>query len=195
MPQDHDDPEARRRQLALFRFAIISDLDIEALPRGQRSARLADLATWTYRVPDGHERQFSVRTLWTWWSAYCHHGLDGLLPGRRRDRGTPRALAPDVLKAAIALRHEVPSRSTATLIDILATQHRVARGQLCRATLDRHLAEAGASRRRLKTLGDKHYIRLLFQRPNQLWIGDYHGSVAALGPRPRALRHPPPLRV
>jgi hypothetical protein len=46
-----------------------------------------------------------------------------------------------------------------------------------------------------KTLGDKRYIRLLFQRPNQLWIGDYHGSVAALGPRPRALRHPPPLRV
>lgn len=43
-----------------------------------------------------------------------------------------------------------------------------------RATLDRHLARAGASRRRLTTLGDKRYIRLLFERPNQFWIGDYH---------------------
>ncbi len=151
MPQDRDDPEARRRQLALFRFAIISDLDIEALPRGQRSARLADLATRTYRVPEGHERQFSVRTLWTWWSAYCRHGLDGLLPRRRRDRGTPRALVPELLEAAIALRREVPSRSTATLIDILETQHRVVRGQLRRArsiaTSPRPAPRVAASRR------------------------------------------------
>src|SRR5713101_2035895 len=152
MPQDRDDPEARRRQLALFRFAIISDLDIEALPRGQRSARLTELATRTYRAPDGRERRLSLRTLWTWWSAYRRHGLEGLLPRHRRDRGTPRALVPELLEAAIALRREVPSRSTATLIDILATQQRVVRGQLRRATLDRYLAEAGASRRRLKTL-------------------------------------------
>jgi len=174
MRQDRDDPEARRRHLALFRFGIISDLDIETLPRGERSTRLAELATRTYRAPDGRERRFSLRTLWTWWSAYRRQGLDGLLPRHRRDRGTPRALTPDLLEAAIALRREVASRSTATLIDILETQHRVVPGQLRRATLDRHLAEAGASRRRLKTLGDKRYIRLLFQRPNQLWIGDYH---------------------
>jgi transposase InsO family protein len=47
-------------------------------------------------------------------------------------------------------------------------------GQLRRATLDRHLAQAGVTRRRLKTLGDKRYIRLLFGRPNQFWVGDYH---------------------
>jgi transposase InsO family protein len=174
MRQDRDDPEARRRAVALFRFAIISDLDIETLPRGERSARLVDLASRTYRVPEGRERQFSVRTLWTWWSAYRRQGLDGLLPHRRADRGTPRTLTPELLDAAIALRREVPSRSTATLIDILETQRRVVPGQLRRATLDRHLAEAGASRRYLKTLGDKRYIRLLFERPNQLWIGDYH---------------------
>jgi putative transposase len=169
-----DDPEARHRQLALFRHAVIGELDIETLPRGERSARIAELATRTYRSPDGRERRFSTRTLWAWWSAYRHHGLEGLLPQRRQDRGTLRALAPAVLEAAIALRREVPSRSTATLIHILETQHGVVRGQLRRATLDRHLAQAGASRRRLKTLGDKRYIRLLFQRPNQLWVGDYH---------------------
>ncbi len=174
MRQARDDPEARRRQVALFRFAIISDLDIEALPRGQRSARLAELATRPYRAPDGRERHVSLRTLWTWWSTYRRDGLDGLLPRHRRDRGMSRAVTPELLEAAIALRREVPSRSTTTLIDILETQHRIVPGQLHRATLDRHLAEAGASRRRLKTLGDKRYIRLLFERPNQLWIGDYH---------------------
>jgi transposase InsO family protein len=174
MHDECDDPDARHQQQALFRHAVIGELDIEALPRGERSARIAELATRSYRTPDGRERRFSARTLWTWWSAYRQHGLEGLLPKHRQDRGTLRALSREVLDAAIALRREVPSRSTTTLIDILATAGRVVRGQLRRATLDRHLAHAGVTRRRLRTLGDKRYIRLLFERPNQFWVGDHH---------------------
>ncbi|MGH7262207.1 MAG: DDE-type integrase/transposase/recombinase, partial [Nitrospiraceae bacterium] len=173
-PRPDDDPDTRRRQVALFRHAIIGELDIETLPRGERSARITELASRAYRAPEGPERHFSARTLWTWWSAYQRHGLDGLLPQRRHDRGTLRALSRETLDAVIALRREAPSRSTATLIHILETQGRVVRGQLRRATLDRHLGAAGVARRRLRTLGDKRYIRLLFARPNQLWIGDYH---------------------
>jgi transposase InsO family protein len=174
MAHDRDDPEARRRQVALFRHAIIGELDIEALPRGERSARLAELAARTYQTPVGRARRFTARTLWAWWSAYRRDGLEGLRPRVRKDRGALKALRPEVLETAIALRQEVPSRSTTTLIDILQTARRIVPGQLRRSTLDRHLAAAGASRRRLKTLGDKRYIRLLFERPNQLWVGDYH---------------------
>jgi putative transposase len=174
MARDRDDPDARRRQVALFRHAIIGELDIEALPRGERSVRLAELAARTYQTPDGHERRFSVRTLWAWWSAYRGAGLDGLQPKRRKDHGEPKVVDRVLLEAAIALRQEVPSRSTATLIHILQTAGRIVPGQLHRSTLDRHLAAACASRRRLRTLGDKRYIRLLFERPNQFWVGDYH---------------------
>ncbi|MGH7312744.1 MAG: DDE-type integrase/transposase/recombinase [Candidatus Rokuibacteriota bacterium] len=174
MARDRDDPDARRRQVALFRHAIIGELDIEALPRGERSARLTELAARTYQSPDGRARRFSVRTLWAWWSAYQRAGLEGLLPKMRTDHGQPRAVERPVLEAAIALRLEVPSRSTATLIHILQTAGRIVPGQLRRSTLDRHLAAAGMARRRLRTLGDKRDIRLLFERPNQFWVGDYH---------------------
>jgi putative transposase len=175
MPRPPDvDPETRRRRIALFRHAIIGELDVEALPRGARSTRIAELAARSYREGDGPERRFSARTLWAWWSAYRRHGLDGLVPKRRADAGRPRALSAELLEAAVTLRREVPSRSTATVIHILETEGRVVRGQLRRATLDRHFAQAGAARRRLRTLGDKRYIRLLFERPNQLWVGDYH---------------------
>ena len=172
--RDRTDRDARRRQLALFRHAIIGELDIETLRRGERSARIAELAGRTYQLPDGSTRRFSARTLWAWWSAYQRHGLEGLLPKARADRGTLRALTPALLTEAVGLRQEIPSRSTATLIHILETQGRILHGQLHRATLDRHLNHAGASRRQLKTLGDKRYTRLLFERPNQFWIGDYH---------------------
>jgi putative transposase len=72
-----------------------------------------------------------------WWSAYHRDGLEGLLPRVRKDRGTLKGLRPEVLDAAIALRREVPSRSTATLSDILRAQRLIAAGQLGRSTLDR----------------------------------------------------------
>jgi putative transposase len=87
MARDRDDPDARRRQVALFRHAIVGELDIEALPRGERSARLTELAARTYQTPDGRARRFSVRTLWAWWSAYQRAGLPGLLPKLRTDSG------------------------------------------------------------------------------------------------------------
>jgi len=160
--------------VALFRHAIIGALDIEALPRGERSARLAELAARTSQTPDGRARRFSIRTLWAWWSAYQRVGLAGLLPKVRKDHGQPKAVDRALLEAAIALRRDVPSRSTATLIHILQTAGRIVPGQLRRSTLDRHLAAAGMARRRLRTLGDKRYLRLLFERPNQFWVGDYH---------------------
>jgi hypothetical protein len=69
MPDERDDPEVPRRQKTLFRHAIIGELDIEALPRGERSARVAELATRSYRTPEGRERQLSTRRLRTWWRA------------------------------------------------------------------------------------------------------------------------------
>ena len=40
-----------------------------------------------------------------------------------------------------------------------------------RATLDRHLARRGASRRQLRVLGSKRTIRLHFEHFGDLWVG------------------------
>jgi transposase InsO family protein len=170
----YDENEGRRRALALFRKSLLADLDEPGLPRGEISARIAELASRAILLPDGHERCFSHRTLWSWWSAYKKQGLTGLLPGERSDKGLPREITAELLAAAVEKRKEIPSRSSKTIIDILERQGIVAQGKLRRSTLDRHLDRAGYSRRRLKTLGAKRYIRMLFEQPNQFWVGDYH---------------------
>lgn len=183
-----DDIDERRRATALFRHAVIAELDYETLPVGELTARIDELAKTTFRLPGGSERTFTSRTLWSWWSAYKNRGLDGLLPKCRTDRGCSKAIEPAVLEAAIQCRREVPSRSTKTIIDVLVKQGLVAKGQLQRSTLDHHLAEAGMSRRRLKTLGDKRFIRLLFDRPNQFWVGDYHDAPLLWDPETQRFR-------
>ncbi len=183
-----DDLDDRRRDVALFRHRVIADLDLETLPRGELSVRIATLAARTFTTPAGDERTFTERTIWSWWSAYKRHGLHGLVPAARKDRGTSRVIDQQLLDAAIAARNEIPSRSTSTVIDVLVLQRAVPRGKLRRSTLDRHLDHAGASRRRLKTLGDKRFIRMLFERPNQLWVGDYHEAPILWDPREERFR-------
>jgi len=177
-----DDNEDRRRGLALLRQRLLTDLEEPNLPRGEISVRIAEIASRAIMLPDGSERCFSERTLWSWWSAYKKKGLTGLLPRTRSDLGLPREITPELLAAAIEKRKEVPSRSTKTIIDILEREKVVAEGQLRRSTLDRHLDLAGYSRRRLKTLGAKRYIRILFEHPNQLWVGDYHEAPILFDP-------------
>jgi transposase InsO family protein len=177
-----DDNEDHRRAIALFRRQLLEDLIESDLLRGEISARLAEIAAKAVLLPDGRERHYSLRTLWSWWSGYRNQGLTGLLPAERSDKGVPREITPELLARVIEKRKELPSRSTATIIDILEREGLVAAGRLHRSTLDRHLDQAGHSRRRLKTLGDKRYIRMLFEHPNQLWVGDYHEAPILFNP-------------
>lgn len=170
---DIDDIDERRRLIALFRQQVIEGLD-EPLERGELTTRVLELARQLFTPPLGTPRRFSQRTIWYWLKGWRKAGLIGLVPSVRPDRGTPKSIRPDVLDAAVQLRRELPSRSTATLIDILERQRRIPKGTLARSTLDHHLGLAGASRRILKTLGSKRHIRLQFERPNELWVGDYH---------------------
>jgi transposase InsO family protein len=168
-----DEIDDRRRHVALFRQAVIGEVEAPELERGEISARIAELAERTFEPPWGGERRFSERTLWSWWGAYKKGGLVGLVPCSR-EQG-PREVTPEVLEAAVKMRTtEGPWRSTSTVIDVLEKQGLVGPGKLKRSTLDRHLCAAGASRRRLKTLGDKRFTRLLFEHPNDFWVGDYH---------------------
>ena len=183
-----DDNEDRRRAIALFRETLLEDLSDTDLPRGEISARITETASKLAVLADGAERRFSERTLWSWWSAYRKHGLLGLMPAERSDKGVPREITPELLARAIEKRVEVPSRSTSTIIDILQREGIAAEGRLHRSTLDRHLERAGYSRRRLRTLGDKRYIRMLFERPNQLWVGDYHEAPILFVPQTNRFR-------
>jgi putative transposase len=167
-----DEIDERRRAIALFRHAVVGELEFEGLSRGELSARIHDLSSRKWKMPDEEERKFTERTIWNWWIDYKRDGLKGLIPESRKTG--PREIGPEILKEAIQARKEIPSRSTRTIINVLELKRVVPRGKLKRSTLDRILDDAGESRRRLKTLGNKIFTRLLFSQPNEFWVGDYH---------------------
>src|SRR5258705_11032223 len=59
--------------------------------RGEVIARISAIPT---RWPSGPPRRISRATLYRWLECYAKHGLPGLRPRRRKDRGTHRAALP-----------------------------------------------------------------------------------------------------
>ena len=164
----------RRLRLALFRYRLI----VEALeaPKGERAARLREVAKLEHALPDGTSLRVTVRTLERWMERYRVGHLKALVRGRRTDARSLRAFPTAALDRVIALRKEAVGRSTATLIDLLERAGEVAPGALKRSTLDRHLDRHEASRRRLGLLGQKRHVRLHFERPLDFVVGDFHAG-------------------
>ena len=184
------DEEIRRRddelalQIALFRYGVIAPaVEPEALPPGERSARVRAIAAAPHYRPGAGSVRVAERTVYAWMRSYRAEGIEGLLPAVRKDRGTRRALSDRVLARAIALREEVPGRWTSTLIDILEREGTL-RGErpFHRATLDRHLDRLGKSRRALHIRASPRTTKLEVEGFGTLWVGDYHHGPTILRP-------------
>jgi transposase InsO family protein len=153
---------------AMRRFILISPLLEPALTEAEASAhRRALLAT---RTPDGCP-VLSARTLRRWVEAYHTGGLEALQPRHRRDWGLVKAVTPDVLDAAIALKEELPTRSVRAILEILEQEGLLAAGAVPRATLDRHLRRVGVMTRRAQPLA-RGARRFQKAHRNQLWQSD-----------------------
>lgn len=130
------------REEALRRFGLIAPLLEEELPGIEKARRRAILLS---------ERDVSERTMRRWLAAYRTGGFDALIPKERKDKGTCRAIAPEVLALAEECRKELPRRSSGLIRDWLKTQgHTVAR-----STLERHLRQNGLSGRQLRSEAQK----------------------------------------
>jgi len=186
----NDESQSQRRDdeqailLALFRYGVIAPLlEREDFARGEKTALVRDLAAQTHHLPGRGPVQVKERTIWAWLRSYRGGGIEALRPRWRKDKGTSRVLDEAVLQRAVQLRQENPKRWTSTLLDILEREKTLAGKPVPhRATLDRHLARRGASRRLMRVLGGKRTIKMKFENFGDLWVGDYHHGPVILGP-------------
>jgi putative transposase len=181
-----DDENARVE--ALFRYRVIAPLlaPHECLSLRER---VAERAAAPHMLPNGDERTFSSRTLWTWLGLFRQGSIEALHPAYRKDKGSMRALSQKELDRAEVLRREVPKRWTSTVLDILIREHTLSSETAPhRATLDRHLRARGASRRQLAVLGEKRTRKMRFDAFGDLWVGDYHEGPLVLCPDGRTTK-------
>lgn len=143
----NNDVQRWEDRIALNRFQLISPLLDEGLDPAKRIALRNKLA---------EDNGTSARSLYRYEKAYREGEFSGLKPASRKKQRSQEL--PEnfdfLLEQAIQLRKEVPERSVAQIIDILEMEGHVVPGTLKRATLQRHLYQAGFGREHMKTYRD-----------------------------------------
>jgi transposase InsO family protein len=184
-------PKTRQEAVAVFRHGVIGALTQAQMDRGQLQAALRQLSRQRFRPPAAKAtRCYSVSTLERWYYRYRRRGLDGLLPGKRRDAGRAQALSPELRKLLLDVRREHPSASAALILRTLVADGRMQQGAVSSTTLRRLYAEAGLDRVGMRD-GEGPRVRLRWQaaRPMALVHGDVcYGPSLHIDGRLRPLR-------
>ncbi len=162
--------EDRRREIGLFRYALIRCPADPALSKAERGRLVRALAETEHLGPDGRLVRISRSTLDEWIRAYRAGGFEALCPRLRRVK--PRTSL-RVLALAVALKQERPERTAAQVHQIM-----LAAGEWVPTvrTLQTHFARAGLNVRADGRTPGKVYGRFEASVRNELWTGDgLHG--------------------
>ncbi len=162
--------DAKAEKLALFRYAVIAPLILEALPRGELTRRAQEIAARHYDIPDSRRTSVSVDTLLDWALRYRTNGLEALAPKPRQDRGQSRALTPQLADLIERLKRENPHRTGTTLLRELALSSGQNAPGVSASTLYRFLKQRGLTERQL--LVPPAHKKFEAQTSNQIWQAD-----------------------
>src|SRR5207244_8365548 len=137
--------DTKAEKLALFRFALVAPLVLEALPRGELTRRAQEIAARHYDIPDSQRRSVSVDRLLDWALRYRTGGFEALAPKPRQDRGQSRAVTPQLASLIERLKRENPHRTGTTLLRELALSSGQDTPAISASTLYRFLKQRGLS--------------------------------------------------
>lgn len=166
--------EDRRREIGLFRYALVRDVADPGLSKAERGRLVRALADREHLGPDGRLVRVSRTTIGRWTRAYRHGGFEALVP---QPRVTPLRTPAEMLELAFQLKRERPERTAAQVREIMLAAGGRAPGL---RTLQTHLARAGLNVRADGRSPGKVYGRFEAGIRNELWTGDgLHGPTLA----------------
>jgi putative transposase len=162
----------RNMEIALFRYGLIAGLIFAPLSAGQVERALRQIASQRYAIPYSKRTRVGITTLRRYLKQYQTGGFEALHPKEREDKGVPRALPPEVLEKAIALRQEQPARTTPMLVELLKRDPALQLISLPNVhTLTTHLRQHGKTRR-LLAASPRAFHRFEQETVNDMWQGD-----------------------
>jgi putative transposase len=164
--------ETIRNEVAAFRFGLIAPVVQRQLQPGERYALLREIAKQRYTIPCSERSTVSVQSLERFLQAYEEKGFEGLKPQVREKKGSLQNQDPNLLKRAIELRKELPSRSVEQVIRILELEEQVQVGVLKPRTLSLYFKEMGWSKKDLYRAVKKEFRHFEHDTPNDCWQAD-----------------------
>lgn len=145
---------------------------IEGASGKTQQERVENVAQMLFRDEHGVDRQFTWRTIYTWWYRYKHHGITGVTPSPRSDKGLTRKISPELLQEVLnqVLPHFRQGRTNKTAIYRKAIELGLLRREdLARTTFHRFLREYELLK---PDTENRHRLAFAMAHSNELWQAD-----------------------
>lgn len=146
---------------------------IETAQGRTRDERVKNVAGMMFTDEEGIPRQFTWRTINTWYYNYKNHGITGMTHHARRDKGKPRKITPEELLEAInqALPHfKDKSVNRMNIYRFCIENGLLSKNQIAQTTFYRFCREYEL----MKPDADESKRRMAFsmEHANELWQAD-----------------------
>lgn len=161
---------------ALFRLSVLGPLvSRERLERGEFKRLVTELAQREYAIPGSQRHRLGAKTIEAWFYAWRRHGLEGLVPKTRLDRGRSR-IEPALQEAILAAKRDNPRRSTQQILRLLQADGRAGAQALSRSALHRLLQQHGLSKLAGASGSPEERRSFAAEFAGSIWYGDVmHG--------------------
>lgn len=184
-PRDHTEAVAH------FRVRVIGELTARELTHGELAASLRELSQRRFRPPESAvSRTYAVPTLERWYHGYRRHGLAGVTPKPRSDRGYGQELTAAERQLLLDIRREHPSMSTKVIVRALVKKGLLRQDVISLNSL-RRLYRAHGLERRSKRYDGPGKSRRTWEaaHPGKVWHADVcHGPALESGDKRLPLR-------
>ena len=145
---------------------------IDSAPGKTQEQRIKSVADMVFTDEDGNKRQFTWRTIYTWYYRYKNHGITGIDPTSRKDKGTTRKVSPEQLLEAL---NQVKPHFRGRRYNKMALYRKAVeigmlrREEIAQTTFYRFIREYQLLKDEAKT---PRRLAFAMQYANQLWQGD-----------------------
>ncbi len=173
--------EKEREKIALKKFSLIAPvLNNQTVNQKEYFKKLAAKPV---DMPHYGPRRYTVKTFEWWLYLYRRHGLEGLKPGYRSDRGKSRRITEEIALKIREKKAAKPKLSGILLYEELVKDGVFTPDKLSQATFYRFLAQNQELVNSQDTgTEEKEMKRFAHQKVNQLWQTDIlYGPYLKLG--------------
>ena len=176
--------EEKKKEIAVFRFAVIHDLvNGTYLDHGKQERLVREKCARKWSIPHSMKTRISRSTILRWVRLYkvSNGKLESLYPGKRSDCGKSRALDEETALSLIRTREELPKATVPRLVEEMKRRGMItSERDLPLSTVYRFLHCHNLMRRNRGEPEDRR--RYESELPNDMWQSDVmHGPMVEVG--------------
>jgi putative transposase len=175
--------EEKKKQIAVFRFGVISDfVNRSSMVRGEQERLLREKCERQWHIPFSTRTRLASSTILSWIRRYKEGGgrLESLYPQSRSDGGQARAIDEDTVQSLIRLRKELITAPVSAVITEAHRRRLIEPGtQLPLSTVYRLFHHHGLMNNQdLPAIDRRRYEA---ESPNDIWQSDtMHGPLVVV---------------